>query len=150
MSSFLLAFGQQTQRSEPILTDKYWEEVRGRRTIMSEDRQNNSFSMQIERRILLENVNDIFVLASSISVSGLSIFSFIGLILGLNIKISPFMFIVFINWDQVFIIGHKTIWSENCYNDNSHENQIIKLATRHLNVTELQLMVSFSVGKERP
>lgn len=38
---------------------------------MSEDRQNNSFSMQIERRILLENVNDIFVLASSISVSGL-------------------------------------------------------------------------------
>lgn len=66
---------------------------------MSEDRQNNSFSMQIERRILLENVNDIFVLASSISVSGLSICSFIGLILGLNIKISPFMFIVFINWD---------------------------------------------------
>lgn len=66
---------------------------------MSEDRQNNSFSMQIERRILLENVNDVFVLASSISVSGLSIFSFIGLILGLNIKISPFMVIVFINWD---------------------------------------------------
>lgn len=150
MSYFPLAFGQQTQRSELILTDKFWEEVRGRRAITSEDRQNNSFSMQIERRILLENVNDIFVLASSISVSGLSIFSFIGLILGLHKNFSFYMFIVFINWDQVFIIGHKTIWSENCYNDNSHENQNIKVATRHLNIAELPLMVSFSVGKERP